>query len=441
MKKQYLLGVIILGLVSISYAQNNVGIGTQTPNSQSVLEIKSEDKGILVSRLTTIARTTLGTALTLAEDGMLVYDKDLTVFYYWDGPNSQWVIVGTGAIVELDGDPTNEIELPTGGANGQVLTTDGAGNYSWITDSDHDWYKVGGTNAPDDINNSIFTQGNVGIGTTTPSEKLEIANNPSSTGHNLALSTLGESDYWSIMKRPQGYANPDNFHVAYYDGAIWNTHLDILPNGNVGVNIPVPAAKLDINGDLRIRTIPNGASTEQTLVVDGAGFVKKIASPSPAGEVITFAGNTAPAGFLMCDGSAVDRTTYANLFAVIGTTYGAGNGTSTFNLPDLRGEFIRGFDAGRGIDTGRALGTWQKGSLSSSGNFNSIIRYQSFYQNVLNPNLENFGFDSFDSNDYTSVLRNDGPVGNVNLSASSLEAAGVGVARPRNISMNYCIRF
>jgi microcystin-dependent protein len=55
-----------------------------------------------------------------------------------------------------------------------------------------------------------------------------------------------------------------------------------------------------------------------------------------------FAMASAPTGWLSCDGSAVSRTTYSDLFAVIGTTWGSGNGSSTFNVPDLRGAFLRG---------------------------------------------------------------------------------------------------
>lgn len=58
---------------------------------------------------------------------------------------------------------------------------------------------------------------------------------------------------------------------------------------------------------------------------------------SPTGSVTNFAGTTAPAGWLLCDGSAVDRDTYADLFAITGTAYGSGDGSSTFNLPDMRG--------------------------------------------------------------------------------------------------------
>lgn len=66
-----------------------------------------------------------------------------------------------------------------------------------------------------------------------------------------------------------------------------------------------------------------------------------------------------PAGFLKENGAAISRTTYAELFAIIGTTFGAGNGSTTFNLPDSRAEFIRGLDDGRGVDTGRTLGSSQ----------------------------------------------------------------------------------
>ena len=77
------------------------------------------------------------------------------------------------------------------------------------------------------------------------------------------------------------------------------------------------------------------------------------------GQVGFFAMTTPPAGWLKADGAAVSRTTYAALFAAIGTTYGIGNGTSTFNLPDLRGEFLRCVDDGKGVDAGRVLGSSQ----------------------------------------------------------------------------------
>lgn len=62
----------------------------------------------------------------------------------------------------------------------------------------------------------------------------------------------------------------------------------------------------------------------------------------PIGVVQAFAGRTTPQGWLLCDGSAVSRTTYAKLFSVIGTTYGSGNGSTTFNLPNLVDKFVEG---------------------------------------------------------------------------------------------------
>ncbi|HIX16953.1 MAG TPA: phage tail protein [Candidatus Gemmiger faecavium] len=70
---------------------------------------------------------------------------------------------------------------------------------------------------------------------------------------------------------------------------------------------------------------------------------------APPGMIVPYAGAAAPAGWLLCDGSAVSRTTYADLFAVIGTTYGAGNGSTTFTLPDLRGRVAAGANASNAL--------------------------------------------------------------------------------------------
>lgn len=89
------------------------------------------------------------------------------------------------------------------------------------------------------------------------------------------------------------------------------------------------------------------------------------------GTVLPFAGTTAPNGWLLCSGQLVSRTTYSTLFGIIGTTYGAGDGSTTFNLPDLRGEFIRGLDSGRGLDAGRALGSQQEATTVRGGGIDS----------------------------------------------------------------------
>lgn len=81
----------------------------------------------------------------------------------------------------------------------------------------------------------------------------------------------------------------------------------------------------------------------------------RIVVNTPVGTVNAYAGSAAPSGWLLCDGGStgVLRTTYSALFAVIGTTYGAGDGSTTFNVPDLRGRVVAGLDNMGGVDAGR----------------------------------------------------------------------------------------
>ncbi len=98
--------------------------------------------------------------------------------------------------------------------------------------------------------------------------------------------------------------------------------------------------------------------------------ITKQNSSASAGDVKPWLGTSAPAGWLKCNGAAVSRSLYAALYNVIGTTYGAGDGSTTFNLPDFRGEFLRGLDDGRGIDTGRTIGAFQQDAFQ--GHFHSV---------------------------------------------------------------------
>ena len=84
---------------------------------------------------------------------------------------------------------------------------------------------------------------------------------------------------------------------------------------------------------------------------------------SPVGSIVYFAASAAPVGWFACSGAALNTTIYQDLFNVIGYTFG-GSG-NTFNLPDLRGEFLRGWDAGKGIDAGRAFGSLQLDAFKS----------------------------------------------------------------------------
>src|SRR5580692_10411038 len=89
----------------------------------------------------------------------------------------------------------------------------------------------------------------------------------------------------------------------------------------------------------------------------GGGSAQSGPGLAPSGAVMAFAGASAPEGWLVCDGSAVSRTQYATLFAAIGTAHGSGDGTTTFQLPDYRGRFLRGVDDGQGRDPDAATRT------------------------------------------------------------------------------------
>ena len=133
------------------------------------------------------------------------------------------------------------------------------------------------------------------------------------------------------------------------------------------------------------------------------------------GSVSAFAMSAAPTGWLACSGQAVSRTTYADLFAKIGTTYGAGNGSTTFTLPDLRGEFVRGFDDGRGIDAGRKIGSAQDDDLRS--------HTHSYFQVSGGGGGQTSGGGS-----------------SYNREVSTSNTGGT-ETRPRNIALLYCIKY
>lgn len=107
--------------------------------------------------------------------------------------------------------------------------------------------------------------------------------------------------------------------------------------------------------DVTITTLENG----QVLAYDSGDEVfKNVAPVIPIGMTLPWITSTAPDGFLLCDGSAVSRTTYAALFALAGETFGAGDGVSTFNVPDLRGRGVVGVDNMGGTSADRLTGAW-----------------------------------------------------------------------------------
>ena len=164
------------------------------------------------------------------------------------------------------------------------------------------------------------------------------------------------------------------------------------------------------------------------------------------GSILITAANSPPAGYLRANGAAVSRTAYAKLFAAIGTIYGAGDGSTTFNLPDLRGEFIRGWDDGRGVDAGRTLGSWQggqnqwhqhPGTTSTSGEHSHAVSIPRKPLNggsgpyaMVDGSWNITGYQTFDtvaSGDHTHTFTTSGEGGDE--------------ARPRNVALLMCIKY
>jgi microcystin-dependent protein len=159
----------------------------------------------------------------------------------------------------------------------------------------------------------------------------------------------------------------------------------------------------------------------------------------PVGTVTYLARQTAPAGWLKADGSTISRTQYANLFATVGTMFGTGDGSTTFNLPDLRGEFIRGFDGGRGVDQGRMLGSLQNDVLKE--HIHNIITVD--VSNTAAFTINDHSGDMIVSTDNVGGYNSDGSVvyGEVKTNRYFTETIGDIETRPRNIALLACIKY
>ena len=171
--------------------------------------------------------------------------------------------------------------------------------------------------------------------------------------------------------------------------------------------------------------------------------VDDLAGMIPSGAVMYFAGQTAPTGWLKANGAAVSRTTYAALFAAIGTTYGAGDGRSTFNLPDLRAEFLRGWDDGRGIDSGRAFGSAQSDAIRNIQG--SIEALYSGYRYTLYTKADGAFGTEFDDGVSATFSSSKGDSDHNNRKKRVVFDASRSVPtadenRPRNIALLACIK-
>ena len=145
----------------------------------------------------------------------------------------------------------------------------------------------------------------------------------------------------------------NNFHLQLYRGTTAQNNAYTGPAGELTVDTQTNNIRL------------HDGSTAGGVVIGGM----------PTGSIIPFGGSTAPDGYLLCDGSAVSRSTYSALFAVIGTTYGPGDGNSTFNLPDSGTGLVKAGDIpckGNSISLGMTNGT-NNGGIANGYTTNNTL--------------------------------------------------------------------
>lgn len=285
-------------------------------------------------------------------------------------------------------------------------------------------------------NNKITSLGNA----TDAQDAIPTSQVQNSSLFNLGTS-LGVADAYTAAAVPAitAYEATMSFRVKIHAtnatttptlqlNGIGNPALDgvIKKIDNTGAEVALEVGELDLGGIYDFQR--NSANNAWILI--------NVPVPiyTPVGSVINFAASTPPVGFLECDGATLLRATYPDLFAVIGTTFGTTDSTN-FLLPDLRGEFVRGFDNGRGIDTGRVFGSAQLDA----------------FQNITGQVGNGRGFSGPSSGPFSSSTGSGSPAGTgsaasgvrrIDFDLSNAPGARTAAeTRPRNIALIYCIRY
>ena len=291
---------------------------------------------------------------------------------------------------------------------------------------------------------------------------------PAGTVGAPGLGFAGDTDtgFYKSAANEIGIATGGTFRARFHSGGLIlqdGNSLRFKDSGNSNyISLAAPALTSDVT-----LTLPNSdGNSGDMLQTNGSGVLSwQAVQGVPSGSVFTHASTTLPSGYLECNGASISRTTYAALFSAIGTTWGSVSGTH-FNLPDLRGEFVRGFDNSRGVDSGRSFASSQ-GSQYQQHNHSA-----SATSSVSDPGHRHKGQSQTASGsvaDGLSVWVNDRAIGNYGSGSGSgggpvgtrdfltSETTGVSVStsvtvnnsggtgnssetRPRNISMIYIIK-
>lgn len=471
-----LFGVTNAGPLALSATGANV-ITASTNGSERMRITSAGNVGI--------GTTAPGARLDVAGDAFLsgggTGNRSLRIGVGRTGDGTTWL--------DLIGDTTYSTYgarfIRGGGANGEtVLAHRGTGNFSLLAAEAAPL--VFSTGSAERMR--ISAAGNVGIGTDSPSTQLELKtpsggsitlSHGSGPGYETVLTStysaaesfsisVGGTKYLSMKPNDDLLVSNRNFRIEtgssapnlVFGGAAGGTvsikagtglagalefltgsaeRMRITSAGLVGINNTNPTATLHVDGTVAGTMLATQAEAEagssSTKLMTPQRVAQAIAVLAvPAGTVVYVAQNTAPTGYLKANGAAVSRTTYATLFAAIGTTFGTGDGSTTFNLPDMRGQFPRSWDDGRGLDSGRAFGSSQTDAL------------QGHWHNLASTNGQ-MGSDG-GGGAGTSNMRIDGAPATPFPFATSLITDGTNgtprtasETRPTNVALLACIKF
>jgi microcystin-dependent protein/uncharacterized protein YaiE (UPF0345 family) len=325
--------------ININTSNGRVGIGTASPAEE--LHVVSSSTGTIrldgsaVQLEIQSQGTTRATIGTLTNHPLRFYTYNIErMTILGDGK----IGIGTAtpdSLLELSGADESQIKV-TGASGAELVLRASASTVTVGSNTNHNLYLRTNNTARLTINGS---SGEVGIGTTSPVTTLNIKGGGSANGQ-LYIEPTADGDYaglvikttrgadreWAVFA---GGTGTDDLNFRIRDETSNTDRLNIDSSGNVGIGTTSPTETLHVNGNLKVTG---------SVEVGASGFNVS------TGFILAFGVAAPPSGWLACNGSAVSRTTYSALYALIGTTYGAGNGSSTFNVPDLRGRTLIGTD-------------------------------------------------------------------------------------------------
>jgi microcystin-dependent protein len=212
---------------------------------------------------------------------------------------------------------------------------------------------------------------------------------------------------------------------------------------NVGIDVPAPAQKLDVAGGIRIADAPQALegsvryANGQFEVCTTDGSWTPLGAATPAGGIIAFGGSAAPSGWLLCDGASYPASgAYAQLYAAIGCAFGCSGGN--FNVPDLRGRFLRGVDGTANRDPDKAARTAMT-TGGNAGNTVGSVQGHAFQSHNHPPICGGTFLHDWNSCGGGAIAANGSQIG-IKVQSTTGNRGDSSETRPINASVNYIIK-